>query len=369
MVWVLVGGALTWVSALSNLALAQTKGVNIRGPAGKGEGPVEPRSLSPRRQFLRPQQPRQSLAFSRHRWAILEQEQARVFRTKDFEQVATFTVPGARNLVALTGGSFLSSGERSLARLSPLALRPRLFVAVPRLGATTFFPSPQQSLHFVLHYDGLSTLAQYDLGQLGARFLPVQAWKKLLNFDFRALVQLQDESWVYSSASGLHYWREGEHLGRVVLGSGTGKPWALLRAHRIDEVWVLDEHHATRLELRGSSTVRERWPLPPRCVAAASSGRRWATLSVAEVSGAIVRFQVDVREQQGKRTWQIFFEQKLSSSRQEANALHFAPEIALSVRGTWVAARGLIVEVHDYQLGRRSWPKPESVGKLAPQLQ
>jgi len=318
------------------------------------------------RDLTPPDAPHQRLAFSRGRLAWLRSDELRVWSLADLSLASQFRAPGARNVVALTGGGFLVAGDEHLYRLSPADQRPELLPRAPRLGPTLIIPSRLESEQFWLYYAGIAELPRFDLGgppRIAA--LPMLDWTELFEFDRRALLGLGDGSFVYTTVDGL---RRIDVEGRrepLPHPELAGRIWALARDERLDRVWAVTEQHLYLLHVRERVQVLRRFELGPHPVALAADAGTVAVLRIDRLEPREVRAIVDVFVE-GAAPPRVV---RLDADPPAADAglpPRFLPEVALSASEGWLAATGFGLQVHDYRRGVRVSPREPDAQKLAP---
>jgi hypothetical protein len=316
-----------------------------------------------------PEQPGQSLAFSRHRFAAIENETLVVMTVPDFTSVATISVPDARNVISPVGGGFLVAGRDAVYRMSELDRRAERLPRAPRLGPTTMLPSLIDAQQFWLSYEGIPTLPLFDLGaEPRTSPLLVVGWTPLPAFDRRALLAFGDGSVVYTVPDGLHRIdAEGRHE-RLPMAEIAGRVWRLARSSRWDRVWAAARDHVYLLTARGAPVTLQRIDLPPHAVAVASFDRKLAVLSVEGMQADFARLRLDVHTQ-GAGPAQVFrandFPGPTGGVRGTAR---FLPELAFAPPGDLLAVRGFGLHVFDWQRGTQIYPAPppQNLANIAP---
>jgi hypothetical protein len=322
-----------------------------RGALSERERWPEPeplRALSP------PDAPSQRIAFSRGRLAWLVGEELWVWSLDTLAPDARFRAPGARNVVALTGGGFLVAAAEHLLRLSNAERRPEVLPRAPRLGPTLIIPSRIESEQFWLYYAGISELPRFDLGgPQRVASLPMLDWTELFEFDRRALLGLGDGSFVYTTADGLRRIDvEGrrERLPHPELG---GRVWALGRDQRLDRVWAATERHLYLVHVREQASVLRRFELGPYPVGLAADEGTVAILRVESLAPTTARAVVDVYLDGVAPPRVVRLEPDAAGDADAGAAPRFQPEVALSVQDGLVAVCGFGLQVHDYRRGVR----------------
>jgi hypothetical protein len=290
----------------------------------------------------------QRLAFTRHRFAYLQGAEVVVHRLDDFAQVARFAVDDASNLAGVLGNDFLALGRERIHRLSAHEQRAERLPRAPRVGLTTLWPSPRESQQFWLEYEGVSSLAAFDLQNTSEGMLLPTAFVPLPDFDRGALVVLSDTSIVYSAADGLRRCLDAAPAERLVVPELERPLWRLLAADTPDRLWALTPFHAVLLALRPTLAVLERVELAPNTVAAASEGTRLALLAY-EGEPSDRKLRIDVREIGRREGWTI---QWVDAAEPGVTSPRPWPlELALAPRAPLVALGASQVSVHDFLRG------------------
>jgi hypothetical protein len=290
----------------------------------------------------------QRLAFTRQRFAYLQGSEVIVHRLDDLAEVARFRVEDASNLVAVLGSDFLALGRERIHRLSAHEQRAEKLPRAPRVGLTTLWPSPRESEQFWLQYEGVPSLAAFDLKQASEGTLLPTGFVALPDFDRRALVVLTDTSVLYSAPDGLRRSVAGAPPERIALPELAGPIWRLLAADTPDRLWVLTPFHADLVALRPQPRLLERFELQPSTVAAASAGVRLALLAL-DGEPSERKLRVDVREIGRREAWTLYWVDAAVPAGAEPRPWPF--EVALAPRGALVGLGANQVSVHDFLRG------------------
>jgi hypothetical protein len=321
----------------------------------------------PLRDLSPPDAPAQRIAFSRGRLAWLEAdgrpegsprpEQLWVWSLDALALETRFPAPGARNVVALTGGGFLVAAAEHLLRLSNAERRPELLPRAPRIGPTLVIPSRIESQQFWLYYAGISELPRFDLGSPSRiASLPLLDWTELFEFDRRALLGLGDGSFVYTTADGLRRIDVDGRRERLPHPELGGRVWALGRDRRLDRVWAATERHLYLLHVRGQASVLRRFELGPHPVGLAAEEGTAAILRVESLTPTAAVAVVDVYVDGAVPPRVVRLDPEAANAGDAGVAPRFQPEIALSATAGLVATCGFGLQVHDYRRGVRLYP-------------
>lgn len=361
--------------------------MNDSGPSASSAAPSPaPGALSererrpeadPLRALSAPDAPSQHIAFSRGRLAWLQddglpadrlrEEELWVWSLDALELETRFRAPGARNVVALTGGGFLVAAADHLLRLSNAERRPERLPRAPRIGPTLIIPSRIESEQFWLYYAGVSELPRFDLGGPSRiASLPLLDWTELFEFDRRALLGLGDGSFVYTTGDGLRRIDVDGRRERLLHPELGGRVWALARDQRLDRVWAATERHLYLLRARERAEVLRRFELGPHGVALAADAGTVAILRIESLAPAAARAVVDVYVDGVEPPRVVRLDPDAASAGDAGPAPRFQPELALSAKHGLVAACGFGLQVHDYRRGVRVFLGPIDAQKLAP---
>jgi hypothetical protein len=290
----------------------------------------------------------QRLAFTRQRFAYLRGSEVVVYQQSDFAEVARFTVEDGSNLVGVLGDDFLALGRERIQRLSAHEQRAERLPRAPRLGLTTIWPSPRESSEFWLEYEGVPSLAQFDLEQATEGVLLPRSFITLPDFDRRALVVLSDTSVVYSTVDGLRRVLAEQPVEPLLVPELEGPIWRLLAADTPDRLWALTRFAAVLVALRPRPMVLERVELVANTVAAVAQGSRLALLAY-EGDPFDRQLRVDVREIGRREAWTLRWRDV--AERVGGEARPWPPELALAPRAPLVALGANQVSVHDFERG------------------
>ena len=338
---------------------------------GAAEAPAPLEEGAPTRDPLErvapPEHPGQRLALSGDRLAWLDGEQLRVLSLPELSEVAHFSSPDARNVVALTGGGFLIAARDHVQRLSPADERPELFPHAPRIGPTTIIASRLESTQFWLHYSGISLVPRFDLGAPPRiASLPMLDVTELFDFDRQALLGLGDGSFVYTARDGLRRIDvEGrrEHLPSSELA---GHIWGLARDARLDRAWAATERHLYLVHVRERAEVLRRVELPAHPVALGSDDGAVGVLSVERWVGRDLGLRIDLVLPGAPEPRLVRIDARMPEPADASRAPELEPELVLSRALGLLAVGAFGLHVYDFRRNVRLYPVEDVSQKLAP---
>ncbi len=222
------------------------------GSARAERKPIARVSLPPR------PAPAQRVAFARGRLGRLTADELVVHDVRSWKLVTRISLANPRRLVRTADGGFAVADLTKLVRLAPRRTEPETFSRVALFPRSRLFGDERFFDRVWVHHAGDSALYRYDYADDAGPLQGVGNSLDFSGFDGRALGALPDGAFVATEQGKLRrFFPDGKSVGLALPDLETDV-WRLVRARRIDRVWVATKSGKMSLVELGQTARRVR---------------------------------------------------------------------------------------------------------------
>lgn len=308
--------------------------------------------------------PAQRITFARGRLGQLTDSALVIREAGSWQEVARVPVEKPRALTVARDGSFVAISALGILRFDATSRKISSYPRIPWFAGSLVFPDRLRPLVLWVLHDLAPALYQYDLEGSGAQMLAMGQVQALEDFDRRALVGLDDGSFLYTAGDQMRRFFPGGRAFRGPMPVPGPPVWRLLPTRRLDRVWVARREpilDLIQIEPTGFYQVRS-LELPAAPFDLASNDQYLAQVVLSHRVGAERRWYLRVTDLAGKAC----LERELSGETPTVHddwveRLTRNKTVILSRSESWVAVGGPErVTIWDIQTGKVSLDATES---------
>jgi hypothetical protein len=269
--------------------------------------------------------PPERLAFAPHRFAQLKASSLAVWDVESGKKIVELPVTRPHGVIMLADGSLLVAGATSLERLAPDRKKPDPSPHVTLFAQSRLIADRADPFAFFTLHAFDSTLYKYrlpgheranaDAGAVAADvaallgttgrplsgLLPMSEFVTLDGTDHRALAELKDGSFLYTTKDGFSHFFAGAAKHVRLKPLAAGPVWRLLGAARLDEFWAaLDNGEIDRAHVAETPHVVQKIKTGSMVYDVAANDHWLASVQVAQPDGGLREWKLVVYDYSGK---------------------------------------------------------------------